>query len=269
MTVSGEQSTMANDAQKEVLRLRFRIIECVNYYKSKREALEDFERVKSKYGDQMLEIQSCRNDIDRLVDTSCQQCGKQIVMSSSFEAKYHADCPQCEDKEEQQKSQERQNKKLKEAEVNPLIKYCYEINRRVPLYEKGPERTGNQELKEEEERYVEEIMERDKFYKEHDFVREYNPSYGISKSEWERQRKKKKALMKQERKEYDLDIKLKTNSPTYQIFDKLDVTRLYGCTCEAEYLRRGMFCPVCRLMVKVHEYALGLFKDAAQGRSYD
>jgi hypothetical protein len=43
--------------------------------------------------------------------------------------------------------------------------------------------------------------------------------------------------------------------------------RKLRCECEAEKMRQGIFCPTCRLLVKVNDYLLDLFKDAAEGRS--
>lgn len=40
-----------------------------------------------------------------------------------------------------------------------------------------------------------------------------------------------------------------------------------GCQCKAENLKQGIYCKTCKLMLKVHEYMMDLFKDAAEGRS--
>lgn len=40
-----------------------------------------------------------------------------------------------------------------------------------------------------------------------------------------------------------------------------------GCRCEAEQMRSGEFCDTCKLVAKINEFTLDLFKRAAQGRT--
>jgi hypothetical protein len=68
--------------------------------------------------------------------------------------------------------------------------------------------------------------------------------FGLSKAEWKRNKRNKKRLMKQKRKEYKSDAKLVTNSPTWQILEKLEVVKFDDCMCNAEYLIQGQFCSV-------------------------
>jgi hypothetical protein len=41
-----------------------------------------------------------------------------------------------------------------------------------------------------------------------------------------------------------------------------------GCKCEGEHIRvAGEYCDTCRLIVKVDEYMMNIFRNAAQGRT--
>jgi hypothetical protein len=76
---------------------------------------------------------------------------------------------------------------------------------------------------------------------------------------------------KEERKQYRLDKKQREkdrqleNTSPITVFER----RIgeIGCECEGERIRvAGEYCDTCRLIVKVDEYMMNLFRNAAQGR---
>jgi hypothetical protein len=54
------------------------------------------------------------------------------------------------------------------------------------------------------------------------------------------------------------------DTPRWLVSNKIDAI---GCQCEAEDLRRGINCKICKLMLKVDNYMMNLFRDAAEGRA--
>jgi hypothetical protein len=77
--------------------------------------------------------------------------------------------------------------------------------------------------------------------------------------------RKKRRLVGEERKLGKSDWNLKYHGTPNHLIEKR--IRKLRCECEAEKMRQGIFCPTCRLLVKVNDYLLDLFKDAAEGRS--
>lgn len=62
------------------------------------------------------------------------------------------------------------------------------------------------------------------------------------------------------------DRKLEMNNTPMDLFESEILSKI-GCKCKAEELRQGVCCDTCRLIIRVKDYTLSLFKDAAQGRS--
>jgi hypothetical protein len=46
-----------------------------------------------------------------------------------------------------------------------------------------------------------------------------------------------------------------------------DIIGKIGCECKVEDMRQAVYCKTCRLIAKIHQYTLDLFKDAAEGGS--
>ncbi len=94
----------------------------------------------------------------------------------------------------------------------------------------------------------------------------YDPKCGVTEDQWWKQIRRRRDELKQQEKQRTLDRKLENNSPTMQVLDRLDKIRFEGCKCTAEFMRSNQICPVCRLMRKVYDYTLELFKETAGGR---
>jgi hypothetical protein len=199
-------------------------------------------------------------------------CGTMLTVYSKYEEQYEAKCENCKLNEEKAKWEETQQHYKHKSELNPLIRYCHEINNQGEWWDISFEQKKTHENQRWEGRsaLLDERMEELK-YIARDYKKQlpYNPSRGMSEEEWWKQVERKRREIKERDKQQELDSQLRTKSPTWQILEKLEVVRFDGCKCKAELMRQGQFCPACRLMVKVHEYALRLFKDAAQGRASD
>ena len=87
---------------------------------------------------------------------------------------------------------------------------------------------------------------------------------GMTNKQWIEEKRKRKRLRKEERFQEEADRILERQSPIYMFRQRVDEI---GCRCEAEEMRRGIFCETCKLIRRVNEYMLDLFKNASQGRT--
>jgi hypothetical protein len=123
---------------------------------------------------------------------------------------------------------------------DPIEKYCYEIREEMPDYELSYEE------------YQKEVNKRRKERQEI-----------LNKENQAPTDKRSRQLQREEAKQERLDFRLEENSP-FHIF--LDRVEKISCRCKAEAMRQGIYCDTCRLIVKINEYMLKIFKDSAQGR---
>jgi hypothetical protein len=100
---------------------------------------------------------------------------------------------------------------------------------------------------------------------ERDAERQPTKPDGMTKLQWQKEIRNKKRLIIEQRKQGQSDWNLKQNLTPFQLFsNRLDKI---SCRCEAEEMRAGRFCDTCKLIVKINEYTLDLFKRASQGRT--
>jgi hypothetical protein len=66
-----------------------------------------------------------RKQIEEIVDAKCLTCSKLIVAKSH----HHAICFECKDELDRKEHEQYCNEYRKKVELDPLIKYCYEINK--------------------------------------------------------------------------------------------------------------------------------------------
>jgi hypothetical protein len=75
--------------------------------------------------------------------------------------------------------------------------------------------------------------------------------------------------MKKNKREHErqlrLDRRLELKMTPICLFE--DQVDKIGCECEAEGIRQGQYCDTCRLITKVNNHMMKLFKDFAEGRS--
>ena len=211
-----------------------------------------------------------RAELYRKIQTTCtRRCGK-MVTTEEYHREYVV-CEECELKEKKARYEEFQQEVKHRSEVNPLIRYYHDINNFEAEAYDIPFEMEQKRIEEKSKRSLKPKQitgPLDKF-SDWDFtIRSYknqipyDPSSGMSEEEWWKQVERKRLEIKERKADFEFSLR---NNPTWQVLDKLGVVRS-GCRCKAELMRQGQFCPVCRLMVKVHEYALRLFKDAAEGR---
>ena len=87
---------------------------------------------------------------------------------------------------------------------------------------------------------------------------------GMTNKQWSKEKRKTKRLKREERNQEEADRMLELQSPHRLFRQRVDKI---GCRCEAEEMRRGIFCDTCKLMRRANEYMLDLFKNTSQGRT--
>jgi hypothetical protein len=89
----------------------------------------------------------------------------------------------------------------------------------------------------------------------------------MTDAEYVKKKRELRKVIRQEHKESEADSTLRMNTPSRIHADKAMYGIAFYCECTAENLRRGIYCGPCKLMLKVDDYMMRLFKDAAEGRS--
>ena len=164
-----------------------------------------------------------------------------------------------EEKEESRQYFENTIKKRKQTETE-LQRYCREIREEVPDWDL----TFEEYYKEEKEW---QRIKSKRFDAEQQKDRELDDSNkpkGITDKEWKKQKKRLRKVRREENKQRELDYRLRTHSTPWAML--LDQIVTIHCRCEAQGIRQGHFCDTCKLLVKVNEQLIRLFKDSAQGR---
>jgi hypothetical protein len=145
-----------------------------------------------------------------------------------------------------------EEQKQKETQIE---RYCNQILGIKPDYEM----TFEESSRLEEENWNARCKGMYECHQEHDFL--YEKPEGMTVKEW----KEKKRLIKLERKQRERDSYLEiTSTPNWLIAETIQKIK---CDCMAEGIRNGVTCDTCKLLVKVNDYMMNLFKDAAEGRS--
>ena len=169
-------------------------------------------------------------------------------------------CQVCIDRKEWKEFHD--NTKSKEDEIE---RYCHKLRGTVPDYELSFEeyREQSSEVWKLRQEAIEKIEREDA--EEFRFLKE-KPE-GMTNKQWQKEKSRRRLLKHEEIKQKQLDDKLRWDkNPNKMFIDRLLKVSM-GCECIAEGMRQGVFCKTCRLIVKVNEYTLHLFKDAAEGRS--
>lgn len=193
-------------------------------------------------------------------------------------------------REERQRWKERQKEARLEHRRNRLKYYCDEIKRFRPDYEISFEEDykANLEHLKRREQQTKDLLEsfNDKYppkemtelerrvydieiwghgKRENKIARHTKPPE-LTKTQWKKEHSKKRKAEREEEKQRRADDELERNSPSkmfHRMTDELDE----ACECEAEKMRQGEFCDICKLVTKVREYMLDVFKAAAEGRA--
>jgi len=269
-------------------------------YNTKREAELALERMleerrKNKKKSEGLGVDWLRKEIDRLVDANCKQCGQPTVAKSNFVAEYLAECNECNIKRRKHKHEEFWGKQREEDQKYPIIKYCHDIRNKAHYWEIPFERLERFEKEHGAEKYVKSlddsessVVEEEKshfseyiYEKNKDVFAEHFAEINgedlrtgkITKEEFNKQLEKewnevrhKKRFNIESRKQRDLDWDFAFNNSPFHKY-RSDVLNNIGCECHNENMRlTGNVCKTCKLMLKVREYTINLFKDAAEGR---
>jgi hypothetical protein len=193
-------------------------------------------------------------------------------------------------REKRKSWKERQAMARREHQQNPLKYYCDKIECIVPDYEISFEEDykANLEHLKRREQQTKDLLEsfNDKYppeemtelerrvydieiwghgKRENKIARHTKPPE-LTKTQWKKEQSKKRKAEREEEKQRRADDELERNSPLkmfHRMTDELDE----ACECEAEKMRQGEFCDICKLVTKVREYMLDVFKAAAEGRA--
>jgi len=140
-------------------------------------------------------------------------------------------------------------------EEHPIERYCHKIRGRFPFYYM----TFEEHKIQSDESWNYRKKRIDEFNAQLDLIRQ-KPE-GMTVKEW----KEKKRLFRLERKQRSKDSHLRITSTPNWLIER--TIRKIRCDCTAEGIRNGVTCDTCKLLVKVNDYMMNLFKDAAEGRS--
>lgn len=86
----------------------------------------------------------------------------------------------------------------------------------------------------------------------------------MTNKQWQQKKRRERQKLREVKKERELNRRIERNSLLRMFINDIEKVE---CECEAEKMRTGIFCETCRLIPKIRQYALDLFKDAAEGRS--
>lgn len=141
---------------------------------------------------------------------------------------------------------------------DPIERYSYDIRCEIADYELSFE---------EHQKETEELWQmREALLKEEQDAQTIGVKpEGMTNKEWSKEKRKRKRLYREEVKQRESDKRLEWDATPFRVFCKR-VSKI-ECRCEAEAMRTGIFCDTCKLIIKVNEYMLDLFKNTSQGRS--
>ena len=189
------------------------------------------------------------------ITTNCNECNQQINIDRNRERL----CPDCKDKKERQEYQEYQEETKREED--PIERYSNKILGIFPVYEISYEES--KKIEEENSQYRNKIA--NEFLESEAELKTQNKPEGITKTQWAKEKRNKRRLLKAQAQEYRSDSKLRfEGSPSYLIGKRIDKI---PCDCTAPNMRHGKFCKTCILLRKVNDYMLDLFKGISEGRS--
>jgi hypothetical protein len=160
---------------------------------------------------------------------------------------------------------EESGKALKQKNENGMIgkknkgkkyRYCYDIRGELADYE-----ITYEEMRENIAASVKAMIAIED--QKRDAERQPTKPDGMTNLKWQKESRNKKRLIIEKRKQGQSDWNIKRNLTPLQLFSKrLDKI---SCRCEADEMRAGRFCDTCKLIVKINEYTLDLFKRASEG----
>jgi DNA-directed RNA polymerase subunit M/transcription elongation factor TFIIS len=231
----------------------------------------------------------------------CPKCKSEMMFPAIFLRDFTT-CPRCktalppetEEEYERRLWKENQEKERKKHKINPLLGYAVEINGTVPNYEISFEKHNEiskehtKRRREDDDENLNEILEDEARIRLAGKIRrgEVKPPNGMTKTQWLKEHSRKRKEYKESLEQYWEDFEIKHDNPINMLVKmlrggligyrrmsrrksrRIDIDGIeQECRCTAADMRQGRYCKVCTLITKVWEYAVGIFKDAAEGRS--
>lgn len=87
----------------------------------------------------------------------------------------------------------------------------------------------------------------------HKIARHTKP-HELTKTQWKKEQSKKRKAQKEEQKQRRADTELEHNSPS-KMFHWMTDELYEACECEAEKMRLGEFCDICKLVTRLRQYS--------------
>lgn len=199
--------------------------------------------------------------------TKCKECS-QLMMGYSEILRHDCLCFMCQEEKDKHEYYEWQSKNRSDLENKikryPVLEYCDKIRDidREDLSRTYEEDKAQPNLtKQYREEMKQEYLEDCKILAGK--IPKPKPE-GISKTKWERQQRRIRKNIREKHKQEAADQKLESEgTPQYHLREQIDEI---GCECKAEEIRAGNFCDTCRLLFKVDQYMIDLFKRESEGR---
>jgi hypothetical protein len=149
--------------------------------------------------------------------------------------------------------------KVKEDEIE---RYCHKIRGTIRPSELPFEEYRKQSS--EDWKLREEILEKIEREEEEEANFQREKPEGMARKQWQKEKSRRRLLKREEVKAKLLDEKFLLRNTPHQIF--IDRLHKVQCECTAIGIRQGIYCQTCKLIIKVNEYTMQLFKDAAEGK---
>jgi hypothetical protein len=94
-------------------------------------------------------------------------------------------------------------------------------------------------------------------------MEEHQKENGMSDKEYNKIKKEFRKQQIQKNKELRADKVIEMHTPRWLVSNKIDAKVVNA----RRKIRRGIYCKTCKLMLKLDNYMMNLFRDAAEGRA--
>jgi len=86
---------------------------------------------------------------------------------------------------------------------------------------------------------------------------------GMTKKQWIEAKRKLRRQQKEDNAKLRADEAIERTTPI-RLFDKKLTEMYHACDCDADEMRQGIFCDICKIVLKVDEYTMTLLKREAE-----
>jgi hypothetical protein len=86
---------------------------------------------------------------------------------------------------------------------------------------------------------------------------------GMANKEWTEAKRRYRRQQKEDNAKRRADNAIKETTPI-RLFDKKVSDMGYACDCTADEMRQGIFCDICKIVLKIDEYTMTLLRRDAE-----